>query len=190
MNKLPGFLRPASLALLWGLLAAPILAANQPPIAAAGGPYTLTSAGSIVLDGAGSSDPNAGGTVTSYAWDIAGHGTYTDLSGAQPTLAWSAFPLAPGPHAISLKVTDSLGLSSTGAATLTVVDNYDFAVFDPFGGLYDWGEGPAAGLIFGADGRLYGTTHVGGDGGSGTIVACHHKLTREEVEEIGVGRWG
>ena len=28
------------------------------------------------------------------------------------------------------------------------------------------------------------------DSGSGTVVACHHRLTREEVEEIGVGIWG
>ncbi len=28
------------------------------------------------------------------------------------------------------------------------------------------------------------------DSGSGTMVACHHRLTREEVEEIGVGIWG
>lgn len=81
----------ARLTALFVLIAATdmaLYAGNQTPTANAQGPYTLTLGGSIFVDGAPSNDPNFGGTLVSYAWDINDNGTFTDLSGPIPTLAW------------------------------------------------------------------------------------------------------
>src|SRR5580692_12485605 len=98
MHFLRASARLTMLALGCSLGGAELWAGNQAPTASAGGPYTLTMGGSIVLDGTLSSDPNAGGAISFYAWDIDGNGTYADLYGGTPTLAWSAFPFAPGVH--------------------------------------------------------------------------------------------
>jgi uncharacterized repeat protein (TIGR03803 family) len=220
MNTLLVSGRVALLALGLSLGEGALWAGNQAPTANVGGPYTLTMGGSIVLDGTLSSDPNPGGSIASYAWDIDGNGTFTDLSGGTPTLAWSAFPFAPGVHSIALEVTDNFGLTSAAAtAILNVVDDHDFALFLPFGGpqasagvpsvlgaalvqgrdgkfygtaggaifrmntdgtgftvlhtlISDTeGNNPKGALIQGADGRLYGTTSGGGFNNGGTIFA-------------------
>ena len=112
----------------------------------------------------------SGGPSRRTHWDIRGNGTFADLFGPSPTLAWSAFPFAPGSYTISLETTDVFGLTSTAAtAALDIVNYRDFAVFSPFGGRQDSAQGPEAGLIQGTDGKLYGTTRYGGTDSGGTV---------------------
>jgi hypothetical protein len=101
---------------------------NAAPAAEAGGPYTVLDGGSVVLLGSGS-DPNAGETLT-YQWDLDGDGNYGetgaaasrgDETGVSPT--FSAAGLALGPVSVSLRVTDSGGLSNTDSAVIDVLDD-------------------------------------------------------------------
>lgn len=96
---------------------------NHPPVANAGGPYLATLGNPIMLDGMGSFDPDASGgdVIASYEWDIDGDGTY-DVSGVSPTLSASYInSLGIGTYfPLVLRVTDSIGLSSSANTTLTI----------------------------------------------------------------------
>ena len=100
---------------------------NTPPtaVAAGGGAVECAGAGGGVamLDGTGSTDPDSTpGTeddIASYEWyeDYGAPGQRSLGSGAA-----LGVPLALGPHALTLKVTDRAGDSSTASITVTVAD--------------------------------------------------------------------
>nr|MDQ6916013.1 PKD domain-containing protein [Actinomycetota bacterium] len=68
----------------------------------------------ITLDGSSSFDPNPGGAITDYKWDLNGDGTYEVDSGTTPTLQTSF--ATRGRYTVGLQVTNAAG--QTGAATL------------------------------------------------------------------------
>jgi glucose/arabinose dehydrogenase len=85
-------------------------AANQPPVAVATanpttGPVPLT----VQFDGSGSHDPD--GTSVTYSWDLNGDGIFGDSTIVNPTFTYNNV----GVYTVRLKVTDSLGVSSTSS---------------------------------------------------------------------------
>ncbi len=92
--------------------------ANTPPTADAGGETIVIDEDDdgyeeVTLDGSGSSDPDEGGTIVSYDWDLNEDGAYGDVTGINPT-----HNFAVGDHTVSLRVTDNEG--ATGFDTTTV----------------------------------------------------------------------
>jgi len=88
---------------------------NLPPTASAGGPYSGNEGATIPIIGTGS-DP--GGGPLSFAWDLNGDGVYTDALTATTAYSWGE----PGVYTVSLRVTDSGGLTATASATVTVLN--------------------------------------------------------------------
>jgi len=93
-----------------------------PPVADADGPYFGSVSVPLTLDGSASYDPNAGGSIVKYEWDLDGNGTYEADAGANPTLqhTWTT----PYSGQVGLRVTDNFGLISTATAytRITVCD--------------------------------------------------------------------
>ena len=86
----------------------------QPPTAAFPAPGGSEGV-AVSFDGSASSEPNPGGTITSYAWDF-GDGTAATTSGPTTSHAYAQ----PGSYTATLTVTDSYGQTSS-AATQTVI---------------------------------------------------------------------
>ena len=72
----------------------------------------------VALDASGSRDSD--GSVTSYAWDLDGDGSYERQSGSQATLA-HAFERA-GEHSIGVRVIDDSGESADATTTVVVAE--------------------------------------------------------------------
>ena len=90
--------------------------ANQPPTAVATATPTAGSAPlTVQFDGSGSSDPDAGDTLA-YAWDLDGDSQYDDSTAVSPSYTYTS----QGVYTASLRVTDSLGASSSAAVTINV----------------------------------------------------------------------
>jgi PKD repeat protein len=87
---------------------------NVAPAAEGGGPYSGDEASSIMLDGSGSSDP--GGGALTYAWDLDDDGQYDDAYTVNTSYSWTE----PGIYQVSLMVTDTVGLTNSDVATVTV----------------------------------------------------------------------
>ncbi len=88
---------------------------NQPPVADANGPYVVDEGDSVVLSGLGSSDPDAGPSALTYAWDFDDDGAFDDATGPTPTFAG----IDDGVYPVTLQVSDGR-LTDTSATTVTV----------------------------------------------------------------------
>jgi predicted extracellular nuclease len=88
---------------------------NDPPSADAGGPYSVAEGNSVTLTGSGA-DPE-GGSVT-YAWDLDGNGTF-EAPGQSVSYFAADGPAAP---TVKVQVTDGLGASSVGQATVNITN--------------------------------------------------------------------
>ena len=110
------------------------IATGTPPVANAGGPYDLPQGQELTLDGSGSSEPDPGDLIVDYAWDLDRDGGFDDATGAvdQVPYARVAALVCGGAceigraYTIALRVTDTLGLTHTAEATVTV--RRDFAL--------------------------------------------------------------
>jgi len=98
---------------------------NDPPIANAGGPYEVRSGDPLIVDATASTDPE--GLGLDYAWDLDADGEHDDATGGVTVLSWATIDAAicgdsctPGPHPISVQVTDVGGLTATASTTLTI----------------------------------------------------------------------
>jgi ELWxxDGT repeat protein len=99
---------------LW--TASPVMM-NDPPVAIAGGPYAINEGGSLTLDGSQSFSPQ-GLVPLTYSWTI--NGNVNAASGVAPTLTWAQLQAlgiddGPGSFSVSVKVTDSMGNSTTSS---------------------------------------------------------------------------
>jgi hypothetical protein len=90
---------------------------NTPPTAEAGGPYTGARGVAITLAGSGT-DPDAGGSIASFAWDYDADGQFDDATGATPTFTCPAG----GAVTLTLRVVDNRGAGDTDDATVTCTD--------------------------------------------------------------------
>lgn len=98
---------------------------NAAPTVDAGGPYYVVEGGSVLVTAVGS-DPNPGDVLT-YAWDLDNDGVF-ETPGQSATFS-AATLSAPGSYTISVRVTDSGGLTATDQATVYVL--YHFTGFFP-----------------------------------------------------------
>jgi glucose/arabinose dehydrogenase/PKD repeat protein len=101
--------------------------ANRAPTAVAAadavsGPAPLT----VRLDGTQSTDPDLRDAF-SYAWDLDADGQYDDSTSARPRHTIRR----PGSHTVSLKVTDTGGLSSTNSLGIDVTEPLTTLTFSP-----------------------------------------------------------
>jgi PKD repeat protein len=94
------------------------LIVTQPPT------VTLDAAPNPVQDGspvtltATASDPDPGGSITKYEWDLNGDGTFeTDTLGVSAT--FTTFP-GPGTYTVRVRVTDADGATAVAPVTVTV----------------------------------------------------------------------
>lgn len=102
----------------------------QPPTANAGGPYTVAEGGTVQLDASGSSDPGQPANTLIYQWDLNRNGifgetgaaaTRGDETGINPVFSAAGLD-GPGTYIVTLRVTNSLGLSSTTTATINIIN--------------------------------------------------------------------
>ncbi|MEM8533246.1 MAG: PKD domain-containing protein [Chloroflexota bacterium] len=89
-------------------------AGNQPPTAdiqatPTNGPAPLQ----VQFSAAGSSDPDTNDTIT-YAWDLDGDSDYNDSHAVAPTYTYAS-----GNHTVSLRVTDSYGVTDTATQLIS-----------------------------------------------------------------------
>jgi len=97
---------------------ATVSVANLPPQVTAG-PFQGDLGYPLTL-AATASDP--GDDAITYAWDLNADGIFGDLTGADPVLSPAQLAtLGTGPHAISVRVTDTEGATATAATTLEVM---------------------------------------------------------------------
>ncbi len=114
---------------------------NRPPVPVAGGyrapngtvigPYTMKAGDSLRFDATGSADPDAscGDRIVRYQWDIGSDGDFEiDTNGpvAPQALSWAQLQAAGvagvGQFVVRLRITDSFGATSEGAASIRVVN--------------------------------------------------------------------
>jgi len=88
-------------------------AGNQAPVASAGLNRTIGVGTAVAFSGAGSSDSD--GTIASYNWSF---GDLTTASGASVSHAYSS----PGTYTVNLTVTDNLGATGSGTASVVVTN--------------------------------------------------------------------
>ncbi len=99
---------------------------NEAPVPFTDGPYTIAEGDSLTVNASGSSDPD--GDVLTYAWDLNGDGLFENASGVSPTKTWSELVASSpavnddGARNISVRVTDSAGLSTVLTTTLTIIN--------------------------------------------------------------------
>ncbi|MDR3634067.1 MAG: PKD domain-containing protein, partial [Isosphaeraceae bacterium] len=117
---------------------------TPPTAVATATPTSGTAPLTVAFDGSGSSDPNAGATL-SYSWDLNGDGVFGDSTAIKPSFTYSAA----GTYTASLRVTDSLGLTSnTATVTITVTSTTGSAYATAIAGLSPvayWRFGEASG---------------------------------------------
>ena len=89
----------------------------SPPTADLGGPYISSEGEEILFDARGSSDPD--NDITQYEWDLDGDGVFEHQS-TENTIVSTWEDDYQG--AVSLRVTDSTGLSSTDSCTVTITN--------------------------------------------------------------------
>ncbi len=114
---------------------------NRPPVPVAGGyrapngtvlgPYTIRAGDAIRFDASGSIDPDAscGDHIARYQWDIGSDGSFeidTDRAAAPQAMSWAQLQAAgiggEGQYVVRLRLTDSFGAVSEGAASIRVVN--------------------------------------------------------------------
>jgi hypothetical protein len=103
-----------------------LIIGNQPPVAVPGGPYTLGPGQPgqfVTFDGSSSYDPDvAQGDFIYYVWTL-NNSSYGGLTGPLVQFDYNSAALygilTSGTYNLDLRVTDSLGLSSTASTTLT-----------------------------------------------------------------------
>ncbi len=101
---------------------------NQAPVADANGPHVINEGEDLQLDGSGSFDPDAvaGDSIVSYEWDLDNDGNFDNATGEMPLVP----PIqllgltTDQPVPVSLRVTDSFGLTHTAGTSLTIIRNH------------------------------------------------------------------
>ncbi len=87
---------------------------NQPPIAQTSGPAGGNEGTALAFDGSGSSDPE--NAPLSYAWDLDNDGQFDDSASVNPSYTW----FDEGTYTVTLRVTDSGGLTDTDSLSVTI----------------------------------------------------------------------
>jgi PKD repeat protein len=94
------------------------LVVTQPPTVTLDASPNPVEDGSPVTLTAAASDPDPGGSITKYEWDLNGDGTFEADTGAVSATS-TTFP-APGTYTVRVRVTDADGATAVAPATVTV----------------------------------------------------------------------
>jgi glucose/arabinose dehydrogenase/PKD repeat protein len=101
-------------------------AGNRPPAAQI---TASATSGTVPLDvtfsGLSSTDPDAGDSITAYAWDLDGDGDYDDSTGPTPEVQF----VDAGVVLVSLRVTDESGATDTDTIAVTPAETPPVALF-------------------------------------------------------------
>ena len=96
------------------------------PISNTGGPYLVPVGGSLALNG-GASVPSTGATISpsGYGWDLNRDNVFGDVTGATPaalsdTVLTGTYGMVLGQNTIKLKITDSLGNTTTATTIVKI----------------------------------------------------------------------
>jgi len=106
---------------------------NRAPVADADGPYRIDIGEDLLLDGSGSSDPDEGfgDSIVRYEWDIDDDGTFDyETSVSTLTVPWADLTSLPQPgvaNEVSLRVTDTFGITDSDTSSLTIYENQPVA---------------------------------------------------------------
>ena len=143
---------------------------DDPPTATLAASTTLTTPGSAVSFTSTAASPAAGGSITAYSWNFGDGSTLTGTN-AEPTHAYAS----PGTYAVTLTVTDDLGVTFT-ASTRVAVDAAPTPVFTASSNPATAGSavGFNAGGSSDSVGTITGYTWNFGDGNAATGVAPSH----------------
>jgi PKD repeat protein len=90
---------------------------NAPQASFTASPTTVVEGSSIAFNGSASSSPE--GTIVNYTWDLDGSGKFATNTGTTATVSHTYS--TPGTVTVSLRVTDSKGLTATATRTVTVL---------------------------------------------------------------------
>ena len=101
-----------------------LITLNDPPTVSAGGPYAVGEGGSVTVMAIGS-DPE-GGPLT-YAWDLDADGTF-ETPGQAPIFSAAGLD-GPATRTVSVRATDSRGLTGTMSTTISVLNVAPTATF-------------------------------------------------------------
>jgi PKD repeat protein len=110
-------LRVTDSALESGTTTVPLIV-TQPPTVSLGASPNPVQAGDPVTVTATASDPDTGGSITKYEWDLNGDGSFETDTGAVSATS-TTFP-AEGTYTVRVRVTDSDGAKAVDTATITV----------------------------------------------------------------------
>jgi PKD repeat protein len=124
------------------------------------------------FNGNGSGDPDAGVTLSSYAFNFADGGT---AGGPTATHTYSK----PGSYNVTLAVTNSLGLSSSSSQTVTIVP----ATISKLKVKHKTGKGAIIVVTVNAPGKLSGVGKSANASGPGT-VHLKLKLSRGQLRQL------
>ena len=151
---------------------------NQPPVANASGPYSGTVNVPLAFNGTASNDPD--GTIVTYSWAF-GDGTVG--SGVSPTHTY----VTGGTFAVSLTVTDDVGVTATANTTATIGQGNLPPAANP-NGPYSGTVGIAVAFDGTAsadpDGTIISYSWNFGDGSTGTGASPTHTYASANIYNV------
>jgi subtilisin-like proprotein convertase family protein len=101
----------------WGASVTPAVCTTQPIPSFTTTPNPAAPGASVTFDASGSVAPSPGATITGYAWDFNGTGTWTTSSGSATA---SHVYSTRGTYNVGLRVTDSTGKTATIAQPVSI----------------------------------------------------------------------
>ncbi len=159
-----------------------VTVASPPTAAFSFSPSSPTPGTVVSFSGSGSSDPNPGGSITSYAWNF---GDGTTAGGVSPSHTYSGA----GSYTVTLKVTDNLGVTSSVDSQTVSVDEAPTAAFSMNTAKVPTGEAVSfnGSASSDPDGTIGAYGWNFGDGATGAGATTSHAFARPGTYTVFLG---